>query len=317
MVVRPTVPWFDEEIAAAKRKRRQLERKWLQTNLTIDRDIFKAQRQFVVHTIRPAKFKHYNEKINKCDGDQGTLFRVICNLMNTTKTKALPTHGSERDLATRFSDFFISKVATIRQSIETQLRSSPVWTQPATPPSVTSMSTFAPTTVEEITKLIRNSSTKSSPHHSVEGRNGCSGTNHHKHCQLATGQWSGAVFIQTGSGVAPYQEASLDAEELANYRPVSNLSFISKVLEKVVGSRRTKYLDDNDCMPSMQSAYGAHHSVETVLLRVHYDVMRAVDRKEAVVLTLLDLSAVFDTIDHRILLDSLEHDVGICGVCLQ
>ena len=67
--------------------------------------------------------------------------------------------------------------------------------------------------------------------------------------------------------------------------------------------------------PCMHSAYRAHHSMETVLLRLHGDILRAGDRKEAVVLTLVDLSAAFDTIDLWILLHCREHGIRIHGVC--
>ena len=104
---------------------------------------------------------------------------------------------------------------------------------------------------------------------------------------------------------------------MKNYRPVSNLPFLSKVLERVVASRLNKYLADNDLHPFRQSTYRAHRSVQTAFLVVHDDITSAVDHKEAVVLTPLDLSAAFDTIDHQILLRRLDHDMGIRGVCLK
>ena len=67
--------------------------------------------------------------------------------------------------------------------------------------------------------------------------------------------------------------------------------------------RLTNYLCDNDLNESLQSAYKKHHSCETALLRVQNDILKAIDDKQCVILLLLDLSAAFDTVDHKILED--------------
>ena len=64
-------------------------------------------------------------------------------------------------------------------------------------------------------------------------------------------------------------------------------------------------MQDNQLYPKFQSAYRAHHSIETALLRVHNDILQAIDDKQGVILVLLDLSAAFDSISHEILLNRL------------
>ena len=66
-----------------------------------------------------------------------------------------------------------------------------------------------------------------------------------------------------------------------------------------------------------QSAYRVNHSTETAILKVHNDIMNALDCKKDVVLVMLDLSAAFDTLDHSILLHRLEHRFGITGMVLN
>ena len=127
------------------------------------------------------------------------------------------------------------------------------------------------------------------------------------------------------TGVFPYvwKEANitpllkkdgLDAEVLKNYRPVSNLAFISKLVEQVVASRIKGHLNRHNLWDRNQSAYRSFHSTETALLRVHNDLLHAIDKKKMAALMLLDLSAAFDTIDHKILLDRLSMKFGITGV---
>ena len=68
--------------------------------------------------------------------------------------------------------------------------------------------------------------------------------------------------------------------------------------------------------PLFQSAYRAGHSTETALLKVQNDILLAMDRQHVILLVLLDLSAAFDTVDHRVLLRRLEVTYGITGTAL-
>ena len=102
----------------------------------------------------------------------------------------------------------------------------------------------------------------------------------------------------------------LDSEVLKNYRPASNLSFLSKVLERVVAARLTNYMTINQLHEPMQSAYRACHSTMTALVRVQNNILRTLDQGGAAILVLLDLSAAFNTIDHSILLSRMESVLG-------
>ena len=103
----------------------------------------------------------------------------------------------------------------------------------------------------------------------------------------------------------------LDKEDCCNYRPVSNLSFISTLIEKVVLDQLNKHLSLNELSDNFQSAYRKFHSTETALIKVQSDKMNAIDGASAAVLVLLDLYAAFDVLDHSILLNRLEN---ICGI---
>ena len=109
------------------------------------------------------------------------------------------------------------------------------------------------------------------------------------------------------------KQSSLDPNILKNYRPVSNLSYVSKLLEKVVAIQLSQHLLNNNLYEPYQSAYRTCHSTETALTRVSNDILQALDRKQSVMLVVLDMSAAFDTIDHTILLNMLEVRYGIEG----
>ena len=113
------------------------------------------------------------------------------------------------------------------------------------------------------------------------------------------------------------KKPSLDMCDLSNYRPVSNLSFISKILERSVYVQMNIYLQDNELLPEKQSAYRKFHSTETALLDMLSDVHKAADSGHVTLLALLDQSSAFDVIDHGILIDTLRHLFGFVGVVLE
>ena len=90
-----------------------------------------------------------------------------------------------------------------------------------------------------------------------------------------------------------------------NYRPILNLSLISKIIERVVKSRLTYDLTSNSLLNSYQSAYCKHHSTEKALLYIHDHLVSAIRSQKVSCLCLLDLSAAFDTTDHDILITRL------------
>ena len=108
-----------------------------------------------------------------------------------------------------------------------------------------------------------------------------------------------------------FKKLDLLIEILKNYRPVSNLPFISKIIEKHVDNQMTDHDVQYELSEDFQSAYSTFCSTETALLRVQNDLLMAVETKGAALLILLDLSAAFDTINHQILLECLQHAMGL------
>jgi len=136
------------------------------------------------------------------------------------------------------------------------------------------------------------------------------------------------INMSLSSGTVPKQlkiavvtpllkKLNLDTNTLKNYRPVSNLPFISKILERVVLKQCQAHLNDNDLFEINQSAYCKNHSTETEVLSVVDGLLSNIDKKLVSLVALLDLSAAFDTIDQDILLAMLEHSFGFHGTVLD
>ena len=113
------------------------------------------------------------------------------------------------------------------------------------------------------------------------------------------------------------KKPGLDANDLRNFRPVSNLPFVSKILERVVLHQLQSHLCANSLLEIRQSAYRKYHSTETAVVSVLEGLLTKCDQKLVSVLALLDLSAAFDTFDHAILLRPLERTFGISVVALS
>jgi hypothetical protein len=113
------------------------------------------------------------------------------------------------------------------------------------------------------------------------------------------------------------KKSHLDSSALSNFQPISNLPFLSKILEKLVFKQLNYFLSANCIFEKFQSGFPAHHSTETALVEVVNDLRANTDAKQLSVLVLLDLSSAFDTFDLEVLLDRLERWVGLSGPVLN
>ncbi len=95
------------------------------------------------------------------------------------------------------------------------------------------------------------------------------------------------------------------------YNNMSNLPFLSKILEKVASSELYSFLEKSYICEDFQSGFRPSHSTKTAVRIVTNDLLLSSDRGCISLLVLLDLSAAFHTIDHNILLNRLENSVGI------
>jgi len=120
--------------------------------------------------------------------------------------------------------------------------------------------------------------------------------------------WKTAVVIP------PLKKPGLDLV-YKNFCPVSNLSFISKVVEKAALQQLLAHCEINTPLPKLQSGFRNYHSTETALLKVQNDVLMSMDNKEVTRLVLLDVSA--DTIELSIVLNILQQDFGVAGTALN
>lgn len=317
---RPDCPWYTEDLHAAKHLRRKLERKWRKTKLSVDHQIYRDQCVTTNKLLLRTRLSYYSDKIITCGRDQGGIFKLAKHLMGDKGCPSLPRTTPHESLTERFSDFFTQKIAEIRHALHPSDADDGDPTDDQVRVEVPLVE-FTPATQEEVRALISKAPDKSCELDPLP-------TWLLKECADELLPLITCIINRSlGASCVPknfksaqirpsLKKASLDPDILKNYRPVSNLPFLSKILEKVVDARLEHHLSINNLHEPSQSAYRKYHSTETALLKVQNDITDALDKGNVSLLVLLDLSAAFDTLDHQTLLQRFKGHFGIDGNAL-
>ena len=321
--------WFTADCQESKRIRRKAERRWKTArlkstdpkHLTSTFIKWKEACSTATKTINTARNTYYNTRLDKVKDDSKATFAIVNGLLGNEKIPTtLPTTLDQDTLATQFNNFFKSKVSNIYNNIESQ-SATPPSTEPKLATSSCNLNEFQLVDDEELLKIIK--------------------TMQKKHCSLdpLPSTMVGSSLpellptlskivngsLQSGTFPQSFKEAiirpsfkgkGLNAEDLGSYRPISNLSFVSKVVEKCASIQLVEFLEKNKLLPDVQSAYRRFHSCETATLKIMNDLAILLDNKSKAVLLLLDLSAAFDTVQHTTLLSKLKNQYGISGTAL-
>ena len=321
VTVRPAAPWYSNEIKIEKRKRRQLERRWRESRLPQDRLRFTEQCRLVNRLLWSSRASYYSQIVNENQSDQRKLFGIVDKLLHAQPDISYPPHSTSSELANCFIKFFVDKINTIHHSLDERcLQDSRLYED--TPVCSCSLDHFVDVPIDDLFSISRPMARKACDLDPIPGS--LLITNLDVLMPVITGIVN--LSLKSGSMPAKLKEAvlkpllkkpNLDQTEFKSYRPISNLSFLSKVIEKVVALQLTSYLEDNHLYEPLQSAYKKFHSTETALIKVHNDIATAIDSGHSVILVLLDLSAAFDTVDHTILIRRLSTRFGIRGRALD
>ena len=224
---------------------------------------------------------------------------------------------TEKELADDFLSFFIAKVAKIRANVGSNVTDSVDESSMFYSNQVTSMHNFNLLTPGDVEKIIMNFPSKTRSLDSIP--TWLDKDNLHTLLPILTkvvnSFLTSGTFLDTlkQSIITPVlKKSSLDHNIPKHYRPVANIKFMSKVIEKVTSFQVTNHIDSNDLGENYQSSYKRFHSTEIALLKVKSDFLQYVDNNKTVLLVLLDMSAAFDTVDLPILLQRLRDQFGLC-----
>ena len=311
-------PWFDQEYVALRKQRRKAEKKFHKSGLLADKEKFVDLRKQTTELAKNKKLSYVSEKLES--GTSKTLYSVVNQLIDNNKEVSLPSANSDVELAENFLKYFKEKIDKIRAKFPTYDHEA---ADPAPNANLKTLSTFRPTNAEELREIVSKFGTKCSPEDPVPSAVLAT------HLETLLPIWVDIVNLSLETGcmeslknavIIPLIKelhSTTDTDNNKNYRPVSNLVFISKLIERVVDIRLQEHLITNNLMTDKEYAYKKHHSTEMLLIKVVNDLLLSCDKNHPSVVLLLDLSAAFDTVDHRKLLNILHRDIGITGVALE
>lgn len=310
---KPNNPWFTPALHALKSHCRRLRRIWSASHSATDLSNLRIASNHYHASILKSKRNYYHSKLVSNKLSPKSLWNVINKILLRCTDKLLPSAQNSSELSNSFASFFSDKINKRRSYLQTNPSTlSPHTPPPFSPPTFTE---FSPATTDEIAKLISSSNNSTCELDPIP-------TSLLKKCSVLIPTITNIVNLSLSTGLFPdnfkscsvhplIKKPNLDKETLSNYRPISHLSYLSKLTERVVKTRLLSHLSKNGLLNSYQSAYTKFHSTETTLLSVHDEIVKSISKRQITALCLLDLSAAFDTIDHDILLHRLSNWFGL------
>nr|KAG5696973.1 hypothetical protein BaRGS_008435 [Batillaria attramentaria] len=314
---RPDTSWFSEDVHEEKRKKHHAERVWRHTRLEVHRQLYKSARNRYNKAVKSAKSDFIVNSLSTSDPRR--LYSIVNNLLGKKEASSVLPELDEKTAADTLSSFS-DKITKIND--ELQVLKSTISSVETTSPSFigSPLNKFIPVTNDQLQEIILKSNKTFSPNvDPVPTKLAL------EFLDILLPVMVNIINISLATGIVPtcfkravvqplIKKAGLDPSACKNFRPVSNLPFISKLLERIVVEQLVQHLSSHNCLDKFQSAYRPEFSTETVLLRVLNDALSSLDSGKLSLLVLLDLSAAFDTINHALLLQRLANEVGVRGV---
>lgn len=309
-----TAPWYDGECRELGRKCRRAERKYRMHYRRVEKEFWIDLLKQKNRCFREKKENYWKKLVNDNNKNPKRIWKILNKILCRESTANVNVPHSAND----FAGFFVNKVEIIKNNISVVGEHSIKCRANVK----IKFCNFLPVSPSEVKAVVIESP-------STFCMIDCIPANIFKQyidyfLLFFTGLLN--LCLTTGTFPAAYRHAivvpllkqpSLDMNDLKNFRPVSNLTFVSKVVERIVLKQFLKYLNDNDFLPINQSGFRRYHSTETALLRVLSGLFEASDHNQVSLLALLDMSAAFDCVNHDILLSRLCLSYGVCDSALD
>ena len=285
---------------------------------------YETYRNKLTSIIRMEKKNYFTNKFNDHKNDIKQTWKIINNVLNKSSVKAqisqIEHNGtliSEPNvLSETFNTYFANIGETLAKNIPPVNKSFFDYLENP----VANTIFFTPVTVYELCNIINDLPNKKS--HGHDGVDNCV----LKQIVLQIAEPLVHIFnLSLTSGVVPGKMKTAKVVpifkkgnklNLSNYRPISLLTSLSKILEKIIYKRTVTFLKDNKVFCNFQFGFREKHSTSHAILTLINTITSAIDKSLHTIGIFLDFSKAFDTIDHTILLHKLSH-YGIRGKALE
>lgn len=324
-------PWFTDDVKSVIRLKDLAWSKARATGNSADWLEFRKLRNICVRTIRTAKSGFYLAFLQNTQGNTATFWKTVKSLQSTSSS-ALPTQisgingitSSQLELCEAFNQHFIS-AGHLFDRLHTNVNSpaigpSPHVKGPPPVPSIPACFSFRTISVHEVRKALLKLDIKKS-----KGEDEIAPFFLRLSAHLIAAPIAHIFNLTFISGEIPaiWKTAQVlplfksgDHTDLNNYRPISKLCCLAKVLETLANHQLRAFLDSHNILQSNQSGFRPGHSTVTATSLVVNDILNDLDTRQHCAALFIDLSKAFDTVDHDILLTKLSH-IGLDGPSIR
>ena len=267
-------PWLDSEYKKSRALRRKYEKDWKRCRTELSRRNYVNQKKLCAEMVISKQNTHYSKIIQDAGKCQKSLFKIANEMLDKTKVKVLPSYEDPKVLANEFNEYFVEKVKKIRKSIPISNEAVSYYSRPFNGERLTQ---FEIVTDEQVKKIIREHGIKTSMEDPVPSKL------MQPSLEIMTPIFTKLInkSLQEGSmeGIKEsiidplLKKAGLDIDEKKNFRPVNNLLFLSKLIERVAGDQLDRHMTSNCLHEKSQFAYKQHHNTETMMLGLTEEVL--------------------------------------------
>ena len=309
ITVRERAKWYNSELNEVKKQKRKMEYKWKRNKTIENWNNFKKTRNEYNKLIEVNKKRYYNGTFQK-EKNSKELHKNLEELLGLKKEKILPENMKDRKtLANEFVNFFENKVEKI--CIEIARESATIC--PSMPyVEYNKLKKFEKLSMRDFERILKrikityceNDPCPISDIHNAENYSKIKDL----YLEITNKSLEHSEFPKSEklACIKPGYKGKGDKNSLNSYRPISNLSFLSKIIEFAVHEQSWSHLSSQKIIPEEQSAYRENHSTETTNCAIMNDMIEITRNGDCGILIMLDLSAAFDTVDHDYLLEDLK-----------
>ena len=314
-------PWITRGILRSIKTRNKMYKLYISNKSEQNSKKYKTYRNNLTSIIRTSKKIYYSKELENAEGNLNATWNTINQIINKNKpcnsTDTLVIDDKEitnpAEIAEAFNSFFTSIGPELASKINCNKKH---FTDYLSKPNKNTMC-FIPTDQHEIFEIVKSlKSKKSTGHDGISTKllkqiilNIASPLEYIFNLSLSTGCCPDLLKL---AKVIPIHKKE-DPRQVTNYRPISLLPCISKVLEKIVYKRLDSFLSLNNILNSAQFGFRKKFSTDFAITKLLDKVIHSLSEKDHIIALFMDLSKAFDTIDHNILLNKL-YRYGIRGI---
>ena len=312
VVRRPPAPWINDEIKELIKDRNNKQAVWKdnRTDLYLH-DEYKTAKKHVKTLLKLRKNEYHKEQFANCSGNSAKIWKCIHKLIPTNKGKNIVC--DKENVLTKvedFNNFFADVGENAFYKSQEGLGRNDQYTYTNTM-TENNCNPFRPTPIDNKTLVLTISGLKNSNAQGCDKislrflKDSLPVTLSYITCIVNTSIVTGVFPTQWKHAIVVPIHKSGDVEDISNFRPISLLPVLSKILEKVISMQLKNYLECNALLSNTQHGFRSNLSTETALLTISKKIYENIDNKKLSLLTLCDLSKAFDSVSHPILLDKL------------